>query len=82
MPEKCAVHKGLVRDQQHILSDCTFSETGSFVVKIVRELELKFDATEVEIDDTRFLSCIPVASLAMEATYRYSQVIVVMYIRF
>ena len=29
---------------------------------------MKFDATQVEIDDTRFLSCLPVAPFAMEAT--------------
>ena len=29
---------------------------------------MKFDATQVEIDDTRFLSCLPVVPLAMDAT--------------
>ena len=50
------------------LSDCTSSKTDSDIVIIVRELELKFNATQVEIDDTRFLSCLPVAPFAMEAT--------------
>ena len=51
------------------MSDCTSSKTDSYIVIIVRELELKFDATQVEIDDTRFLSCLPVAPFAMEATF-------------
>ena len=68
MPEKCAVHKGLVRDKQNILSDCTFSETDSYMVIIVQELELKFDATEVEIYNMRYASCLPVAPSVMEAT--------------
>ena len=38
------------------------------MVIIVRELELKFDAAHVEIDDTRFRSCLSEAPLAMEAT--------------
>ena len=44
------------------------SKTDSYIVITVRELELKFDATQVEIDYTRFLSCLPVVPLAMEAT--------------
>ena len=48
--------------------DYTLSETDSYTVIIVRRLELKFDATQVEIDETRFLSCLPVVPLAMDAT--------------
>ena len=29
---------------------------------------MKFDTTKVEIDDKKFLSCLPVAPLVMEAT--------------
>ena len=50
------------------MSDCTSSKTDSDIVIIVQELELKFDATQVKIDDTRFLSYLPVAPSAMEAT--------------
>ena len=66
IPEKCTMHKGLVRDQQNI--DYTFSETDSYTVIIVRKLELKCDATKVEIDDMRYASCLPVAPSVMDAT--------------
>ena len=49
-------------------SDYTFSETDSYTVIIVRKLELKCDATKVEIDDMRYASCLPVAPSGMEAT--------------
>ena len=49
-------------------SDHTSFETDPYTVIIVRRLELKFDATKLEIDDTRFLSCLSVVPLAMEAT--------------
>ena len=45
-----------------------FSETDWYTVIIVRKLELKYNATKVEIDDTRFLSCLSVVPLAMDAT--------------
>ena len=49
--------------------DYTLSGTDLYTVIIVRRLELKFDATQVEIDETRFLSCLPVVPLAMDATF-------------
>ena len=49
-------------------SDYTLSETDPYTVIIVRRLESQFDATQLEIDDTRFLSCLSVVPLAMEAT--------------
>ena len=52
--------------------------TDSDIVIIVRELELKFDATQVEIDDTRFLSCLPVAPFAMEATIIITIIIIML----
>ena len=48
--------------------DYTLSETDPYTVIIVLRLELNFDATQLEIDDTRFLSCLSVVPLAMEAT--------------
>ena len=48
--------------------DYTLSEIDPYTVIIVPRLELKFNATKVEIDGTRFLSCLPVVPLAMEAT--------------
>ena len=50
------------------MSSRTSAKTDSHIVIIVQELELKFDSTQVEIVDTRFLSCLPVAPFAMEAT--------------
>ena len=49
-------------------SDHTSFETDLYTVIIVRRLELKLDATQLEIDDTKFLSCLSVVPLAMEAT--------------
>ena len=48
--------------------DYTLSETDPYTVIIVLRLELKVYATKLKIDDTRFLSCISVVPLAMEAT--------------
>ena len=48
--------------------DYTLSEIDPYTVIIVLRLELKFDATQLEIDDTRFLSCLSVVPLAMDAT--------------
>ena len=48
--------------------DYTLSEIDQYTVIIVLRLELKFNATKVEIDDTRFLSCLSLVPLAMEAT--------------
>ena len=45
-----------------------FSETDSYTVIIVRKLELKCNATKVEIDDMRYAFCLPVAPTVMEAT--------------
>ena len=45
-----------------------FSETDSYTVIIVRKLELKCDATKVEINDMRYVSCLPVTPTVMEAT--------------
>ena len=47
------------------------SETDLYTVIIVQRLELKFDATQLEIDDKRFLSCRSVVPLAMDATVLY-----------
>ena len=52
-------------------SDYTFSETDSYTIIIVQYPELKCDATQVEIDDTRYLSCLSVVPLVMDATNRY-----------
>ena len=52
-------------------SECTFSETDSYTIIIVRELALKFYATKVELDDMRYPSCLPVALSAMDATYNF-----------
>ena len=49
-------------------SDYTFSETDSYTIIIVQHPELKCDATQVEIDDTRYLSCLSVVPLVMDAT--------------
>ena len=49
-------------------SDYTFSETDSYTIVIVQHPELKCDATQVEIDDTRYLSCLSVVPLVMDAT--------------
>ena len=51
--------------------DYTLSEIDLYTVIIVLRLELKFDATQLEIDDTRFLSCLSVVPLAIEATGIY-----------
>ena len=48
--------------------DYTLSEIDPYTVIIVLRLELKFDATQLEIDDTRFLSCLSVVPLVMDAT--------------
>ena len=56
------------------MSDCSSSKTDSYIVIIVRKLELKFDATQVEIDDTRFLFCLPVAPSAMDTTALYKKI--------
>ena len=50
-------------------SDYTFSETDLYTIIIVQHPELKCDATQVEIDDTRYLSCISVVPLVMDATF-------------
>ena len=50
-------------------SDYRFSKTDSCTVILVQELELKPDITKVEIDDTRYLSCLSVVPLVMDATY-------------
>ena len=39
-----------------------------YTVIIVRKLELKCNATKVEIDDMRYASCLPVAPTVMDAT--------------
>ena len=39
------------------------------MVIIVRKLKLKPDATEVEINDMRYASCLTVAPTAMDATH-------------
>ena len=39
-----------------------------YTVIIVGKLELKCEATQVEIDDMRYASCLPVALTVMEAT--------------
>ena len=49
-------------------SDYTFSETDSYTIIIVQELELKRDVTKVENDDKRYLSCLSVVPLVMDAT--------------
>ena len=49
-------------------SDYTFSETDLYTTIIVRKLELKRNATKVEINDMRYASCLTVAPSAMEAT--------------
>ena len=49
-------------------SDYTFSETDSYTIIIVQHPELKCDATQVEIDDTRYVSCLSVVPLVMDAT--------------
>ena len=51
--------------------DYTLSEIDSYPIIIVLRLELKFDATKVEINDTRYLSCLSVVPLVMEATALY-----------
>ena len=43
-------------------------ETDLYTVISIRRLELKLNTTQLEIDDTRFLSCLLVVPLAMEAT--------------
>ena len=51
-----------------IKSDYTFSETDSNAIIKVQHPELKCAATQVEIDDTRYLSCVSVVTLVMDAT--------------
>ena len=49
-------------------SDYRFSETDSYTIIIVQHPELKCDVTQVEIDDIRYLSCLSVVPLVMDAT--------------
>ena len=49
-------------------SDYTFPETDSYTIINVQEPELQRDVTKVEIDDTRYLSCLSVVPLVMDAT--------------
>ena len=51
--------------------DYTLSEIDPYTVIMVLRLESKFDATKVEIDDTRFLSCLSVVPFSMDATEPY-----------
>ena len=61
MPEKSTVHKGFVRE-------FTFSGIDLYLIIIVQHPELKCDATHVQINETRYLSCLSVAPL-MDAIY-------------
>ena len=49
-------------------SDYTFSEADLYTSIIVQHPEVKCDATQVEIDDTRYVSCLSVVPLVMDAT--------------